>query len=126
MTRRQDKSRAAEGVASLLTRYVNQALRYGQALTEGDSKRANTCHAELTKLHRELRAQGAAARHELLGLLEHPEPAVRTWAATHVLEFAPERGEPVLVKLAEEAPPPLCLSAEFTLERWREGALSWD
>jgi hypothetical protein len=126
MTQREGKSRTGEDVASLLEHYIRQASLYGHALSEGNSKQANKCHAELAKLHRKLRAQGEAAQGELLGLLEHPEPAVRIWAATHVLEFAPERGEPVLARIAQEEAAPLSLSAEFTLERWREGALSWD
>lgn len=123
MKRGQRQDRDSADVGALVAEYVHHASTYGRALSEGNSKQANKSHAEVTELHRMLRARGEAAQRELLGLLEHPDLAVRSWAATHALEFAPECGVPVLEKIAEQGPVPLCLSAEFTLERWREGSL---
>lgn len=48
--------------------------------------------------------------------------SVRVWAAAHALEFAPERGEPVLSHVAAEKGI-LSFNARMTLEVWRAGDL---
>ena len=75
-------------------------------------------------VYRELRARGAEAQSALLPLLDHENDAVKCWAASHALEFAPERGEPVLTRLARGRLA-LAFSARQTLREWRNGNLSF-
>lgn len=123
MSRRSEPKRESTDLEHLTAEYTRLALLYGQALEDGDHKKANAHHARITKLYQMLSSLGPAAQQELLHLLEHPEVAVRCWAASHTLNFAPERGAPVLSRIAEEGPTPLCLTAEAVLSAWRSGTL---
>jgi hypothetical protein len=106
-------------VEALLGQYAELAILHGQALSEADHKSANRLHSRITRIYNTLQALGDEARNELLALLEHPEMSVRSWAAAHALDFAPERGEPVLAQIAAEGPMPFSLSAETVLDAWR-------
>jgi hypothetical protein len=110
-------------MASLLDEYALVTTLYGEALEQGDSERANQSHAEASRIYRELRSRGREAQLQLLGLLDHPNPSVRCWAAVHTLEVASEQAEPVLAEIASKGPVPLCLSAEILLSEWRRGTL---
>jgi hypothetical protein len=120
MKRDKGMGRGAD-VGSVLEEYTELAVLHGQALSEFDHKKSNRLHSRITKLYQELRALGPDAQNELLKLLEHPDASVRCWAAAHALDFAPERGEPVLAKIAVEESMPLRMSAETVLMGWRTG-----
>jgi Domain of unknown function (DUF2019) len=120
MRRDKGMGRGAD-VGSVLKEYTELAVLHGQALGEFDHKKSNRLHSRITKLYQALRALGPEAQNELLKLLEHPDSSVRCWAAAHALDFAPERGEPVLKQIAAEGPMPLCMSAETVLMGWRAG-----
>jgi hypothetical protein len=117
------KNHSREDVKSLIEEYVHAAILYGQALSAADSKKANKQHSRVTKVSQKLMSVGADAQRALLELLEHPEVSVRCWAAAHALNFAPERGEPVLSKIAADGPMPLSMTAETLLLGWRSGTL---
>jgi hypothetical protein len=106
----------------LIGRYIELAKLHGAASSEFDYKKANRLHSRVMRVYRELQALGFEARSEFLKLLDHPDMSVRCWAASQSLEFAPERAEPVLRKIAAEGPLPLNLSAEATLMRWRSSS----
>jgi hypothetical protein len=103
--------------------YAEAAAAHGHATAEGDSRSANAAHDRLAAVYRELRAEGERAR--LLPLLKHAHPAVRTWAAAHALEFAPDQGERVLEEVAATEHSILGFDAKQTLSVWREGGLSF-
>jgi Domain of unknown function (DUF2019) len=112
-----------EDVKSLIEEYVQAAILYGQALSAAEHKKANKQHSRVTKVYQKLMSTGTDAQRALLELLEHPEVSVRCWAAAHALNFAPERGETMLSKIAADGPMPLSMTAETVLLGWRSRTL---
>ena len=92
-----------------------------RAIYAGKPKEGNRMFDLLVAIHRELRARGMDAQRQLLELLDDPDPGTRCWTAAAVLEFAPDEGERVLTELAKHAEGLVGFSAEWTLEKWREG-----
>jgi hypothetical protein len=107
-------------VGELVSRYVEAATEHVKASERGDYRRANPQHDIVAAIYRELRRRGEGEA--LLPLLAHDEPAVRSWAGAHALEFSPQEGERVLEELAAEAGV-VGLNAQMTLETWRKGEL---
>jgi hypothetical protein len=110
---------AALSTGDLIARYADAAKRHGAATVSG-SRPANEEADLIAAVYRELRRRNS--EDALLRLLESGDDGVRCWAAAHALEFAPEHGEPVLVRLAD-SPGLLGFTAEMTLREWRRGRL---
>jgi hypothetical protein len=108
----------------LLKEYASAAVTHGEATTIGDYRKANTQYDVIQAVYRELRSLGQPAQHALLGLLDHPEDAVKAWAASHALEFAPKEAEPVLEALSKSSSIS-GFSAEMTLKERRKGSLKF-
>jgi hypothetical protein len=98
------------------------AHRQAAARASVHYREVNRLHDVVALIYREVRARGLAAQTALLPLLQDPDIGVRCWAATHALEFAPERGEPVLEEVAA-SDTVLSLMAASTLDIWRSGKL---
>jgi hypothetical protein len=94
-----------------------------RAIYAGKPKDGNRMFDLLVAIHRELRARGLEAQRQLLVLLDDPDLATRCWAATAVMEFAPEEGERVLADLAKSAGGLVGFSAEWALKEWKAGTL---
>jgi hypothetical protein len=107
-------------VHELVSRYAEAAAAHVAASEQGDHRRANPQHDVLAAIYRELRRRDEAEA--LLPLLALHEPAVRSWAGAHALEFSPDEGERVLEALASETGL-VGFNAQMTLETWREGEL---
>ncbi|MGE6759086.1 hypothetical protein ACQKGO_13785 [Corallococcus interemptor] len=106
----------------LLQWYVEGAVESGRALNAGDSRSANRAADKISAAYRELRSRGATD--QLLPLLQSQDETIRSFAAAHALEFAPELGEPVLLWIAKR-PGLNGLAAEYALKTWREGSLKF-
>ncbi len=110
---------------ALVTEYTLAAQAHGAATTSGHSLDANKAYARISGVYHELRSRGAEEQKALLVLLNHSSIAVRCWAASHALDFAPEQGVPALEAL-------LCedgiwkLKAFTTLAQWKRGALTFE
>ena len=113
----------ADEATRLVTNYASAAGMHGKATREGNSDLANRSYEELASVYRLLRDEGE--RERLLPLLSDADPAVRSWAASHALEFAPEQGVAVLNALASGPPSPERLSAQMTLKEWKKGNLKF-
>jgi hypothetical protein len=109
---------------ALTDAYRREASAQGEATVAGDHEGANRHHDILAAVYRELRARGASAQQALLPLLQDPDDGVRSWAAAHALEFAPEQAEPVLTAVAESRGVS-AFNAKMTLREWRKGTLSF-
>jgi hypothetical protein len=94
------------------------------AINAGKPKEANHMYDLLVAIRRELRARGIEAQHQLLKLLDDPDPGTRCWAAGSVLEFAPSEGERVLIDIAKHVDGLVGFSAERTLEQWKAGTFN--
>jgi len=105
-------------------KYAHAAAAHGRATVEGDYKTANKQYTILVDVYRMLRSRGPEAQRAVLTLLEHGDPHVRCWAASHALEFAPDLAERILSALAKgrgvAAP-----NAETILEEWKGGTLQF-
>jgi hypothetical protein len=115
---------AGASLEQLTDAYRRAASAHGEATVAGDHEAANRHHDILAEVYRELRARGTAAKEALLPLMQDPDDAVRSWAAAHGLEFAPEKAEPVLSALAESRGIS-AFNAKMTLREWRKGNLSF-
>ena len=110
-------------VDDLKNLYVNAAMSHAVNVADGNYKEANKQYDLLASVFREIRLRGKEAEDMLLGLLRHNEDAVKGWAASHALRFAPNDAEAVLVKLSESGKMPWSFDAEMTLKEWRKGNL---
>ncbi len=110
-------------LSRLIRRYEVAASKHGRATLESRSTReVNRQHDVVARVYRELRSRGQESQMALLDLLDSPDRGVQTWVAAHALEFAPERGEPILTQLAKRNDI-LGFDAEMTLKEWRAGRL---
>jgi hypothetical protein len=122
MTKTQDFHESTD--EDLVRVYREAAEEQARFFTDFNHVKANKAARRLAAAYRELRTRGSAAQARLLPLLEHPEPGVRAWAAAHALEFAPERGEPVLSALVDQGGL-IGLGANETLKAWRGATLTF-
>lgn len=109
---------------ALVDSYRQAATQHGKSIEMGDHQVANRAADRVSTIYAELRRRGLEAQRQLLPLLEDTNLRVRGWAAAHALEFAKEKGESVLTKLALQ-PGLLGFSAQMTLTEWREGRLQF-
>lgn len=86
-------------VSELIERFIEAARGYQEGMEHGTVKQANRNTAIGTRVAKELERRGA--EQALLGLFDHPIPIVRSKAATHALDFAPEDAVPILEDMAE-------------------------
>ncbi|MDH5640331.1 MAG: DUF2019 domain-containing protein [Nitrospira sp.] len=109
--------------AELLEEYRQNAIRHATASKTGKYKVVNHAHDELARISHHFRRGGTELQQTLLTLLDDVEPPVRLWAATHALEFAPDKSLPVLRALAAGSPGIVRHDAEMTLVQWDKGEL---
>jgi hypothetical protein len=105
-----------------LVRVYEKAASDNSLTERGNVPAGNRAADRAAAIYRELRQRGRDHQLLLLPLLDSSDLYVRKWAAAHALEFAPEKGLPVLELLSKE-PPWIGLSAEITLGIWRKGEL---
>ena len=109
----------------LIERYRRAAAQHYRSTSEGVVRETNKAADEIARVYRELRQRGLAAQQLLLPLLEDDDPGVRGWAAAHALEFAQEKGVPVLEAEARYSDDLHRFGAEMTLREWRKGTLKF-
>jgi len=110
-------------LGDLLEEYTAAAIAHGVATESGDPKKGNRASDQLVAINSELRRRGPQAHRSLLTLLADAHPAVRGWAGSQVLEFAPGEGERALEEVSRTAKGLIGLTAEWTLREWRAGRL---
>lgn len=107
----------------LVERYAAAAVAHGAATESGNSEEGNRSADLLLAINQELRRRGPDVHRGLLRLLSHPQPAVRGWAGSHALEFAPKEAECALEEVARIPKSLIGFTAEWTLREWRAGRL---
>jgi hypothetical protein len=108
--------------AEVVAMYRAAALAHLAYSAKGAYKKANPQAEIIAACYRELRCRGPESQAALLTLLDDGDAAVRAWAGSHALEFAPDLGEPTLVEL-ESGGSLAAFSARMTLREWRAGRL---
>lgn len=119
------KSLAKASTEDLRAMYEEAAALHGQASREGAHRVANAQYKRIVTVWKELRSRGEAGQAALAQLMGSSNPHVRSWAASHVLEFAPRSAEAELERLANGPPSIVRLDAEMTLKEWRAGNLKF-
>lgn len=102
--------------------YVAHASSHGKATVEGDYEQANRHHDAIVACLKNVRTFGEGGRSALLELLDHPDEAVRLWAATHSLDYSEEASIRALEALAQ-GPGIHAFTASVVLDEWRKGTL---
>jgi hypothetical protein len=108
---------------NVIGRYRQAASAYGRALENHQSVAANVAYRKLTQAYEEIRSCGTEGETALIALLTSENLAVRAWAATHSLSFAPVESERVLAAIAVIPHSLVAFTAEMTLRQWHEGKL---
>ncbi|MFP2960779.1 DUF2019 domain-containing protein [Myxococcus sp. 1LA] len=120
------ESLSGASIQELKSMYEEASSSHGEASASGNHRAANAQYKRIAAAWRELRRRGREGRSALTDLIRSSNPAVRAWAASHVLEFAPELAEAELERLASGPPSVTRLDAEVTLSEWRAGNLKFD
>lgn len=102
--------------------YTRAAAVQGAATDRGDHEDANAAHDSLIRALSVLRDSSDRGRSALRGLLEHEDPHVRCWAATHLLPLDEEAAMRALEALTSE-PPFVGFNAKMVLREWKAGRL---
>ena len=106
--------------------YEKAALLHGHSLDEGNSRVANRQYDVLERLRKELQGRGHEGRAVILHLLASRERWIRLVAAGDSLRFEPKQALPVLEELAATPTGACSLTAEITLDAWRNGKLTFE
>ncbi|NVJ09622.1 DUF2019 domain-containing protein [Myxococcus sp. AM001] len=120
------ESLSGASIQELKSMYEEASSSHGEASASGNHRAANAQYKRIAAAWRELRKRGSEGRSALTDLIRSSNPAVRAWAASHVLEFAPELAEAELERLASGPPSVTRLDAEVTLSEWRAGNFKFD
>lgn len=107
---------------SLIRMLVESTLRHYENLARADVERANAASESAMRIRAEISRRGRGAGERLLPLLADELPAVRSLAATFVVDFAPDRARPVLEELADGDYGAISLNAQLFLSHLRGNA----
>jgi hypothetical protein len=107
---------------SALARYIQAAIQHGEGIEQHDSEKANTAHEALIDALDELKSRPEREHAALLSVLEHQNPRVQGWAATHLLELYPDNALPVLARLST-LPGLIGFGAEMVIKEWNKSRL---
>lgn len=89
-----------------------------------NSEEANRIFKDHHALYKRLRVT-SAGRQAITDLLDDPVTPVRLLAATHSLQWEPERAQLVLQEIEQESSP-YAIDAKWTLRSYRAGKLNLD
>ena len=115
-----DNSKAVD----LIRSYSMAAIAYGKAIDSGNAKESDRQVQTVERAFAELKEMGRLGLTSLSKLLDSDDPGVRLWSAAHLLNY-PEFGSLLVLERLKRSPSILALTAEVTLERWRDGRLSY-
>jgi hypothetical protein len=104
----------------LVEAFAELAREQGEALKEGNSKKANRRTELIDTTFAEMKERGPEAWKQFLFLLSHAEGYVRYFAAVYALRSNPNLALPVLERLDREERGLLAFRAGQALKQWRE------
>jgi hypothetical protein len=107
--------------AELFDQFEIQARMHGHNVIDGEATDANRSYWKLNAVREELRARGARSRADLAKFFDHPEMAVRYYAATELLAVEPVRARAIIQDVKARGPRPLVLDASMTLRMLDDG-----
>lgn len=107
---------------SIKNSYIDTAILQSEASYNGDHKTANKQYKTLKKIYDQIE-QKKISKELLLELLNHPNLAVKSWAASHMLglKFETDKAEQELKNILSMPESGMIgFSAEMTLKVWKE------
>lgn len=108
----------------LIEKYAMAAEAYGKAIENGDARESNRQFQVVESSFKALKEQGAVGLKSIAALLSSEISGVRLWSAAHLLNYPEYKSLLVLEKLKASSSI-LALTAEITLEQWRNGTLKY-
>ena len=107
-------------IDQLLAEYADAAVAHRTASRDGTPEVANGCYKRIRVVVRRI-GEEPSAREAFLRLLDDERVEVRGWAATHALEFAPDRAAATLDAIAAGPTSLEEFSAQMVLREYRAG-----
>jgi len=107
-----------------LQKFAEACIAKGECEEIGDSKKGNKQYKTIHTIYLLLKEEGRLD--ELLELLDHDNPYVRSWAAGYTLQISPKKAKEVLIELSKIKGRPVAFNSEMTLREWRKGNLNFD
>ncbi|MCL2360112.1 MAG: DUF2019 domain-containing protein [Candidatus Bathyarchaeota archaeon] len=107
-----------------LEKFANACIAKGRGEESGSIKADGIYYKRIRSVYDLLKEDNRL--HELLELLEHENPYVRSWAAGYTLQIDPAKSEQTLEEVANIKGRMVAFSAEMTLKEWRKGNLKFD
>lgn len=101
------------------------AASHGESTRRGDHKAANANADLIATAYTVLKERGLESQQMMLPLLDDQDASVRSWAASHALEFASSPAEATLRHLVENDSSIVGFNAKMTLREWRAGRLAF-
>lgn len=105
----------------LVAEFENWARVHGHNVVDGEVRDTKLSYRQLNAIDEELRARGPTARLGLIRLLDHPELAVRYYAASWSLAVEPGRARTVIEAVRNLGPISLAGDAGMTLRMLDDG-----
>ena len=115
----------AKLLSTTFDRFVDAAGEFGRLSDDRDYEAGNRVHGEVMAAMQELKVEEEHGVPTLRRLAQHPDEAVREWAATYLLPFDAETAVGVLEELAAGSRRSTAFSARMVLQEWRDGRLKW-
>lgn len=107
-----------ESIEKLVTMFVETAIEYGNAQTEGNSKKSNRAYDKINDIEQKL-VENNSLTH-LVDLMEHSNDYVRFLATSKLLSIKPQKARETLLELSNQRNL-LGFSAKMTLVEWEKG-----
>lgn len=108
--------------AQLFDQFEIQAKVHGHNVVNGEAADANQSYWKLNAVREALRARGPRSRAGLARFFDHPEMAVRYYAATELLAVEPVLARTIIQDVKDRGPRPLVLDAGMTLRMLDDGS----
>ncbi len=105
-----------------IRQYIEGAIAHRIATENGDYETANLHHDLVIAALSDLRKMADSGLAALTSALQHEDPGVRLWAATHLLEYRRESAESEIRKLGERRDY-VGMDARTVMREWEQGTL---
>lgn len=111
-------------INKLLNEYITSARMYGECIKKGRFKESDKHFNSIEKTFFKIKYFKKQGLDKIAELLSSENESVRLWASSHLLNH-PEYSSIQVLEGLKESPSILSLTAEVTLDRWRNGEINY-